>query len=402
MRALPLALAASLLAVGAAHASVDETGSRILVPLVWTEPLVATNLHVANHLPFPLKVQVRYVGERSSTAPGYRVCGTLTLPASQLTPLDYVPFCGLPADPGQGAVVLVYEGTGVGRISARARIDTISGMTNQILGTFAVNGIPLGALDTTQNVHVVQGLRPASPQSTAVTTDCFFGSVFDGSGKGGMVGELALVDSEGHQLGTRFVNLRPFDLVAVRDVFALFGVPAGVGPGVKAEVRWSGFGDAVYGYCLAGHAGKLKYERTIGFELMQVADPNDHLRRRETAAVDTPFLGRFQTWGSPSMVIRHGVYLRHPDIVSCGVTTADPAAQLVVTAVAPDRTMVGGLLPRTPDFATVPHGSVSVSGHELWGFEVRWRPGAPIPPDPVEYTVDCGSGNGTSLADFLF
>lgn len=401
---LPFVLIAATVAVPAAHASVDETASRLVVPLVWRDKMAATQLLVTNHEPVAVKTQIRYIGERQGPAPGQKICGFVTLPPAQLTDLDYEALCGLPPDPGQGAVVLIQTSSNAARLSARARIDALSPMTtNTILGTFTVQGLPLGALDTTENRHVVQGLRPSSPMSAGVTTDCFFGATFDGSGKGGMVGRMDLRDEGGALLGSRTFNLRPFELVALRDVFALLGVPAGVGPGVRAEVRWSGFGDAVYGYCLAAHAGALKDDRTYGFEPMQVANPNDDLRRRDMVASDTPFLMPFLLPGlpfGPPVVAHHGVYLRHPDRVTCGVASDDPNTPMRITAVAPDGTRFGGQGQRTPEFATVPHGSVSAGGHEMWGLEIEWASGN-IPVGFMPYTIDCRSGNGASLADLL-
>lgn len=401
---LALVLTAVLAAASAAHASTDETASRVLVPLVWRDKMVATRLFVTNHETFDVKAQVRYVGERGGPVPGLKVCGSVNLLAGRLTDLDYAAVCQLPPDPGQGAVVLIQNSGGVARLSARARLDAISPMTGAILGTFPVQGLPLGALDTTENQHVVQGLRPGSPMSASVTTDCFFGSTFDGSGKGGMVGRLDLLDAGGGLLGSTLFTLRPFELLALRDVFTLLGISPSVGPGVRAEVVWSGFGDAVYGYCLAAHAGAKKGDRTYGFELMQVANPNDDLRRRDMMASDTPFLSPFLMPGLPfgtTAVAHHGVYLRHPDRITCGVASGDPNAPMRITAVAPDGTRIGGQPSRTPEFATVPHGSVSMSGHEMWGLEIEWVPGN-VPPGVVPYTIDCRSGNGASLADFLF
>lgn len=401
---LPLVLIAAAALAPAAHASVDETASRVLVPFVWRDKGAATRLLVTNHEPVDVKVQVRYVGERQGPAPGHKVCGSVNLAAARLTDLDYAALCGLPSDPGQGAVLLIQISGDVARLSARARIDSLSPTTGAVLGTFTVQGLPLGALDTTENEHVVQGLRPSSPMSAGVTTDCFFGSAFDGSGRGGMVGRIDLRDAGGALVGSRLFALRPLELLALRDVFALLGVPPGTGPGLRADVVWSGFGDAVYGYCLASHAGATKTDRTFAFEPMQVADPKDDLRRRDMKAAETPFLMPFQMPGlpfGPTAVAHHGVYLRHPDVVSCGVASGDPNAPMRITAVAPDGTRIGGQSPRTPEFATVPHGSVSVSGHEMWGLEVEWMPGN-IPVGVVPYSLDCRSGNGASLADFLF
>jgi hypothetical protein len=399
-----VALAALAAAPALSHAtSIDDSAARVVVPLVVREKGVDSSVFVTNDETHPLKVQVRYVGERASAAPGLKVCGNLSVPAGTEVPLDVTAFCHLPADPGAGMVVLIEADPGVARISARARIDTLSPTSGAVLGTFTVTGLPLGAVDTTENRHVVQGLRwdAALP---ANGTDCFFGALFDGSGFGGMVGHLTLRDAQGVDLGSRFFNLRPFELVALRDVFKLVGAPSGKYEGVRAEILWSGGGDAALGYCVAGRDGADKGDRTLTYEPALVADPKDEVRMRVFMASGTPALGSFALppplLGSP--LARHGVYVRHPDRLTCGVTSADPSAPMVITAVSPDGVQhVGGGSSRTPEFGGSPHGSVAGGVDDMWGLEVRWQPGTSVL-TPVKYSIDCRSGNGTSLADVVF
>jgi hypothetical protein len=401
-----LAVVAALVATPAlaSASSIDDSAARVVVPLVVAEKGVVSSVFVTNDETRAIKVQVRYVGERYSAAPGLRMCGSITLPASTQVTLDVSQQCQLPADPGAGMLVLIETDAVVARISARARIDTLS-MTGDVLGTLPVVGLPLGAVDTTENVHVVQGLRWQGGGMPGNTTDCFFGALFDGSGYGGMVGKLTLRDAFGQDLGSLLFNLRPLELFALRDVFKAAGVSGGPYEGVRAEIVWTGGGDAVLGYCVSNRDGAVKGERTLAFEPAQVAEPNDELRKRAVVASETPSLGAFTLGPSlPTSNPRgvHGVYVRHPDRLSCSVISSDPHRVMFITAISPDGTQqIGGTSPTTTEFGNVPRGSIAAGVADLWALEVRWAPGT-FTGSHTKYRIECRSGNGTSLADFLF
>ena len=408
LRPSPLRSLAVLAALAAAPvlsfaSSIDDSAARVVVPLVLAEKGVASSVFVTNDETHPVKVQVRYVGERYSAAPGLRMCGSITLPAATQVTLDVSQQCQLPGDPGAGMVVLIETDPGVARISARARIDTLSPM-GDVLGTLPVVGLPLGAVDTTENLHVVQGLRWDGP-GLGSTTDCFFGALFDGSGFGGMVGRLNLKDAQGQDLGSVLFNLRPFELFALRDVFKVVGASGGPYAGVRAEIVWTGGGDAVLGYCVANRDGAVKFERTLVFEPAQVAEPNDEVRKRAVVASGTPSVGAFALGPSfpfNSPRARHGVYVRHPDRVACSVISDDPNNVMFIKAISPDGTLqIGGTTSTTPEFGNVPRGTVAGGVADLWALEVRWAPGT-FTGLPTKYRIECRSGNGTSLADFLF
>lgn len=385
-------------------ASSDDSGGRLVVPLVWQDKETDTTVFLTNHEPRAVKVQVRYVGERSGPNPGLRSCGTLPLAATSRTALNVASLCGLQS-PGPGMVVFVHVDGDVVRLSAQARIDTVSSGTTDILGSLTVNGLPLGALDTTENRHVVSGLRQNAPGAPATVTDCFFGGLFDGSGYGGMVGRLDLSDDRGQLLGSRLFTVKPFELVALRDVFALVGAPPGPHTGVRADVVWTGGGDALVGYCVAARAGAKKFDRTLALDLAQVAEPNDELRKREIAVSETPTLGAFALPPPLPFVnprVTHGLFLRHPDRATCGVASDDPNNPMVITAVSPDGSQTfGGQSSRTPEFGGSPRGAVNAGVADLWALRIEWAPGASAA-GGTKYRIDCRSGNGTSLADVVF
>ena len=383
--------------------SVDDSAGRVVVPFVAVGDGLDTRVLVTNHETAPQKLQVRWVGERSGPAPGLRVCNSFTVPPSALLAFDVVSQCGLPPDPGVGMVVLLETNPGVARFSARALVDVRSPMGGAMIQSVSVAGLPLAALDTTENVHVVSGLRTESQGPTRpVTTDCYVGSFFDGSGGGGFVALVTLKDFQGTPLGSVPFPLKPFELVAVKDIFAKLGLTAAL-DGVQAEVVFSGKNDAALAYCVASQEFMQKHERTYVVSVGQVADPADEVRKRAFAASSTPAGGPFLMLPPPlNKMQAHGIFVRHPDVVRCSVGANTPTAQLGIVAVSPDMQRISGASPGQVEFASFAHGTVANGVDELWGLEIDWAAGTTPPPGSVPYTINCTSGNGTSLADLLF
>ena len=80
----------------------------------------------------------------------------------------------------------------------------------------------------------------------------------------------------------------------------------------------------------------------------------------------------------------------------------DPHRVMFITAISPDGTQqVGGTSSSTTEFGNVPRGSIAGGVADLWALEVRWAPGT-LTGSHTKYRIECRSGNGTSLADFLF
>jgi hypothetical protein len=402
---VPVAASFLLAAAAGARASgIDDSAGRVVVPFVAVGGGLDTRVLVTNHETAAQKLQVRWVGDESGPAPGLRICGSFTVPASALLAFDVVSQCGLPPDPGVGMVVLLETDPGVARFSARALVDVRSA-SGAMLQSLSVAGLPLGALDTTENFHVVPGLRTQmSGTSRAVTTDCYVGSFFDGSGAKGFVAKLTLIDPQGIPLGSIGLQLRPFELVSVPDVFTKLGI-AGTLDGVQAEVAFTGKNDAALAYCVASQEFVQKTERTYVLAMGQVADPSDEVRKRAFVASATPAQGPFLMLPPPAnRTQRHGVYVRHPDVVRCSVAidVAHPTG-LEIVAVSPDGFQrINGPTPGTVEFASFAHGTIANGVDELWGLEIDWPASGAPPAGSVPYRIGCTSGNGTSLADLLF
>ena len=158
--------------------------------LVISEKGVTSSVFVTNVETYPIKVELRYVGDRNGPAPGMRICGTFVLPASQERVLDMAP-CQLPHDPGAGMVVLIENHPGIARLSARAWIDSWSPTTSgAILGTTARDRPAPRCPRHDREPARRAGAALEGRRRRQHTTDCFFGAFFDGSGFGGMVGRL--------------------------------------------------------------------------------------------------------------------------------------------------------------------------------------------------------------------
>jgi len=396
-----LSLAIALLALGrlAGATSADDAASRIVVPLVSYDKGFVTQVFVTNHESHAFDVQVRYVGEKNGSAPGHRNCGDVNLPAMTVTEIDIPAQCALPSASGTGYVLLIERDPGVARISGYARMEVRSVPGGQVLQSLPIAGLPLAAADTTENVHVVGGLQQTVPGSSReLTTTCAFATLFDGSKAGGLIGRLTLKDAQGVVMGSSLLfTLKPLELRQFPDVFTLLGVPPGNVLGVRAEFGLGGGGDAVFGYCTTAQKGVDKGDFSLALQMAQVANPQDEVRRRAIDVSGTPASGAFVMMPNQG-VVHHGLYVRHPDRFTCSV---GGSAGLLITAVSPDGAMtVGGQGPITPEVGFQPHSTLGSGVHDLWGLEIRRGPGAG--PGALPYSIHCDSGNGTSLADFLF
>ena len=407
-RLLALALTATLVAAGAPvtrATSADDAAARVVVPFVQYDKATQSLVFVENHELRNVEVQLRWVGERTSGSPGLRICGKVILPPGSLSTFDLrAGPCVLPGADDLGMLVLIVSNqAGVARVSARGRVDLLDPVKGLVLQTLMVDGLPLGALDNTDSIHVASGLRSdLTGAGASLTTDCFFGTFIDGSGAGGVLGRLGLRDRSGQPLGSDvYFSLHPFELMRFQDVFKLVGSPAGPFDDVRAEFFMGGAGDAVLGYCLGVQTQPTKGARTLALALAQVAEPQEETRRRSISVTSTP-----EAQGGASFALApgetrvvHGIFARHPDRLSCSVSASDA---LILTAVSPDRTLTfGGTTSQTGWFDAGPRGQIAAGFDDLWGLEVSWHPGA-ARTAPVNYTISCRSGNGVSLADELF
>jgi hypothetical protein len=131
------------------------------------------------------------------------------------------------------------------------------------------------------------------------------------------------------------------------------------------------------------------------------ADPQEETRRRDFSATSSPGVAWKDVRADPrrsrraSTPNRHGLYVRHPDVVRCGVASNE---DLVLTAVSPDQSQGFSVGNDTGLFASMRQSHVDQN--DLWGLEVTFGPAAKMG-GPVPYTIRCTNGNGTSLADIL-
>jgi hypothetical protein len=381
----------------AAAASAGDAGAALVVPYVELSSgprTRATNVFVENHESLAAQVQLRWVGEGSSSSPGLRICGNRTLAGGSLTRLDYAAACSLSGTDDRGMLILLATSSaGLARLSARADMVLLGG------GSLTIDGLPLASLVSTETVHVVTGLPLGSTIASGFTTDCLFGTFFDGSGSGGSLVRFGLRDGDDQPLGRDvLLAVKPFSLTRFEDVARLVGAPPNT-PEIRAVFSPAGGGDAVVGYCLSQAA--TPKGQTLAYSLAQVDEPLEETRRRSVSVASTPEVqggAAFQITPTESTVF-HGVFLRHPDTFSCGVAAADA---LVLAVVPPDgATRIGGTSNTTGRLDTGVRGSINAGVAGFWGLEVSWDPGARRTA-PVTYTISCRSGNGSSLADELF
>jgi hypothetical protein len=404
-------LVAAMLAAGTAPAvaaSADDAAARVVVPLVAYGPTLSSRVFIENHESFPVALQVLYVGDRSGPHAGKRTCfagsgGMLVVNPLSVANIDPASSCALTGVPDFGMLVVSVRSRNVmARISARARVD-VRATAGYSVQTFMVDGVPVGSLDSTENLHLAAGLAQGpGPFNSSRSVDCSFATLDHGSNAGSVLGRLGVRDDRGVTLGTdQFFLLRPFDLARFKDVFKLVGAPAGSYEGARVEFGLAGGGDVVLGHCWTVQSNQGAVVRTYALSTAQVADPQEETRRRSIRVEATPGVTApgwtFVLAPPATSEVVHGLYVRHPDIVKCSVLSNHG---LRIEAVPPDGVSIGALGP-VVEFATVPHAAVNGGQADLWGLEISWAPGAAALA-AAPYAIDCRSGNGTSLADQLF
>ncbi len=379
-------------------ASAGDAGPSLVIPLVQYDGAADSDVYVENHEQHDVEVQLRWVGEPASSTPGLRICRNEILLARHLTGLRPVNSCSLSHTNEFGMlVILATKPSGLARLSARGNIAVKGG------GKVMVDGLPLADLESTDVVHVVGGLAsdPSGSLFPPSTTDCLFGTFFDGSGVGGAVVRFGLRDSDGRPLGKDVLAAaKPFSLTRFSDVFKLVGAPPAAYDDVRAVFAPGGGGDAVVGYCLT--TAPTPQGETRAYALARVDEPEQGTRRRIIKVVSTPeVLGGRSFRLDPSLSkVSHGLFVQHPDRFRCAVASASGGGELVLTMVSPDHVFFGGQTASTGWLDTGPRSQTNRGQAGLWGLEVSWAPGA-TRSRPVEYVISCESGNGVSLADQL-
>jgi hypothetical protein len=385
--------------------SIDDSAGRVVVPFVVQEAGFTSRIQVTNHELTTTKARVFWVGDRGGPNPGRRTCSSVSVAARSMIAVDVPSLCGLSAAPGVGMLVVMVDSSTPARLSARALVDATSPATGGLLQTVSVDGVPLANFEGTESRLTAGGLRSrgaVAPQE--LLTDCFVGSFFDGSGAGGMLARVTLEDASGTALGSKLTSLKPFELVRFPDVFGSMGITGAV-QGVQAEFAFTGKNDALVAFCVTAQEGMDKKDRTLVVSMGQAASPQDEARRRAFAATGTPALRPFiMPGGSLAAKQFHGVYVRHPDVVRCRVSTHPSHPELEITAFSPDRVSTSGTSTSATEveFATTPRGAVNGGTADLWGLEVAYPSGTTPIAGSVPYGITCSSGNGTSLADLMF
>lgn len=406
--ALALALAGVPAAAGAATA--DNVGPRVVVPFVAYTKSLRTVVTVENHEPVPVKATLYYVGERASASPGLHKCpagGSLVLLPSSITQIDVATLCVLGGTDDIGTLTVLETQSGTpARLSASARVDLLDAAGQPDFG-FSVEGIPLAYLDGTDNTHVVSALRYGQSISGFgdYVTDCYVASFTDASASG-FVAQLTLANRDGQPIGAPLVTtLRPWELVRLADVFGTAGT-GGPYQQARAEFVFSGNDPAVLPFCTVTNVANRRAPSTT-LHVAKVLEPELETRRREVNVGETPRVtpagGSFEFLPGTSEVL-HGLFVRHPDRLSCSLDRSE----LVLTLVSPDKAQTfGGTGNAVAEFDTGPRGTLGSRSFGpgwagLWGLQVTWNGAIPPPSAPVPYRIFCRSGNGASLADQIY
>jgi hypothetical protein len=215
----------------------DVAAPTIVVPIVARTGSFASELYVRNPAVTALTVNVRLDEADTSSQPGVRACGQLSIPANAARLLSLAPQCGLDTQSHFGT--LVVEDAAVPRthpFTVYSRTQTPAGVG------FSVEGFPVASFDGT--TRFVAGLRrtAAAPR---YQSNCFVGAL-----DAPVQYEIGLASKDGVPIGLPLTGaLAPYEVVRYLDVFTAANAPAGDYAEVVAQFSVSGGASPFVGFC---------------------------------------------------------------------------------------------------------------------------------------------------------
>lgn len=362
-------------------------GTIIRIPVVASTASNSSTLFVHNPQSTATLIQFTYYGATGTALPGARDCGALTVGAGQTVQYSVQTICGLGGGGSFfGQMQLTELDPATKPFAAYTRVQQPSG------DGFSIEGFPIGAFSNTLGFSTVTGLRRQAA-APGYASNCFIGALGEP-----VTVNLALYSGANELIGTAAnYTVAANDLVRVLDVFTARGAPAGDYSNVRAEFFENTVGaePAFVGFCTTEN--RVTFDSDFRIAKSQTPADDRHLY---SAAATTNGLG--VPLAINDFVTQHvfGLYLRHPDWVSCTATGAE-AIYVELRLKDPDGTVVAGGT-RVSSFAEVYLGEKSTrngGNNGLWTLEVEASSLGATRPMP--YGVSCRSGNGSNPPLFL-
>lgn len=422
-------VALAMLASTAHAMSADSSSYAITLPYVADTASVGTKISIENHSSGGVDLIAWYVGESASPNPAILTCsdkqqttGTpsfmMNVPPDSVLEIDLATMltekckgANRPAPSADSGTLTFFtrpdkNWTRIAvagdqpRISAHARVELKAAVGPAPIG-FGVAGLPIGAFEGT--TQIVSGAKNGAFGSGKFRTDCMIGSMYD-AGSSGNLYRVAVKDGSGAMLGSKLLALNPWSAQLLVDVFGLVGVGTSIDNArIEFEPAANKTNPSFMSSCRVielTRSNVLSNTYLVG----KVYEPKDRLRQRTVSTNATPGWGKFTLKPSRTKPNFHVVFLRHPDFVECSVGNTSGQSVLGITVKDPQGNVVAGAPTQsfTGEFYTGDRAAVTgFLGMGAWGIEISANPNSP-PTQPVDYTINCVSGNGMSQVDVLF
>ncbi|MGE5101958.1 MAG: hypothetical protein ACM3SX_18390 [Deltaproteobacteria bacterium] len=355
--------------IAAASAAVDATSAFMVLPVVAQTASFGSEVTVFNpHPDFDLVLGVQYVGGDGTPAAGVRSCGSISLPALRAVQFNVGTKCSLAV--GNFGMLRISDSGSNGNgiplpFHAYSRVANPQGIG------FSVPAYPNAVFESGSSEVIGLKRQSAAP---GYQSNCFIGSRDDPS----TLVQIALYSASNVQIGNTLSRvLGPNELVRYLDVFAAVGAPAGDYSNVRAE--FSTFvGTALIAFCTVQDNTSFGADFRIAGE----SEPHDVTRQFYTSTGDAGW-----SFPTPGQKAVFNVAYRAPDRARCVVMGSHFSA-IELRVKDPSNTVVAG----GNDVWDTGEFAVDASG--VWTLEVSVREDVTPPAYPVDYGLDCWSGNG--------
>jgi hypothetical protein len=322
-----LALAATALGPTAALAqSTDGYHAIQVFPVVVDTASFAQRFHFRAAFPWEgFQLQLRYYPAQGTTQATPLDCPAIDLPTlGEVSVPSLRALCpGLPPGSAFGTLVVRAEYATV--FAGYSRVSNAQG------AGFSVEAFPANTF--TSATAAVTGLRrrAASGGAPAYQTNCFVGNLAQAAPVGAPVAtdvEVALSSKLGAELGTTTVSVQPGQLVRLLDVFAAVGAAAGDHDDSVATFTVQGAETpGVLSFCTVQDNTSFGADFRIGKQELAwgtlTAAQDETALRIMLVDEETPI--NEEVAGAPLAIPAgatrnvHLLYLRHPDLVTCGL-----------------------------------------------------------------------------------
>ena len=373
---------AGLAACGSASAqSPNGFASIIHMPVVVSSSTFHTTMFVHNPNLTATNVQFNYYGATGTPNAGAVNCGVTSIPARRTVQFDVATLCSLTGASSNFGNMRIYEtDPAVKPIAVYTRVQAFTG------NGFSIEGYPIGNISNDAGLSVVLGVQRQAAAPVYVT-NCFVSSVGEAVNV-----DMVLKDENNVQLGTtQSYALAANEMKRLSDVFTIAGAPVGDYSNVRVEFSEGvSVGNPSFAaFCTVQNNTSFDAD----FRMAKTVDPDDSTRAHSVTQ-NKDGLGNHLAIPPGSKQV-FGIYLQHPDFVSCRVF-GDGAPNAELRLLDPQGSVAAGgnNINQFGEFYLGEKSTRDNGANGMWTIEVGSRDGLGL--DADKFHVGCDSGNGSN------